>query len=165
MGLREEVLKGYDEAILSLKIPGFFKEHRYLSNFEPVEIEYKGVKFPTTEHAYQAMKVENEHFWRYVASDPDPMLAKKIGGACILRSDWEKIKDQIMYEVNVLKFQDLILRAKLIKTGGAELIEVNWWKDRHFGMCEGRGENVLGKILMRIRAEIQYAPDIIIPLS
>lgn len=173
MGLREEVLKGYDEAFHDQKIPGFFKEHRFLSNFEPSEIEYRGVKFPTAEHAYQAMKVENEHFWRYMASDPDPFLAsdpdpflsKKIGGTCVMRNDWDSIRDKVMYEVNVLKYQIPALRAKLIKTGKAELIEVNWWKDVHFGVCNGKGDNILGKILMRVRQEIGYTPDITIDMG
>lgn len=36
----------------------------------------------------------------------------------------------------------------------AELIEGNTWGDRIWGVCDGVGENRLGKILMRVRAEM-----------
>ena len=45
------------------------------------------------------------------------------------------------------------LMEKLIATGNAELIEGNWWKDTYWGVCDGIGENKLGKILMQIRKE------------
>lgn len=40
------------------------------------------------------------------------------------------------------------------KNGDAELIEGNTWGDRIWGVCDGVGENRLGKILMRVRAEM-----------
>ena len=45
----------------------------------------------------------------------------------------------------------------LIETGNAELLEGNTWGDTHFGVCSktGVGENVLGKILMRVREELK----------
>lgn len=46
------------------------------------------------------------------------------------------------------------LKAKLLETGDAELVESNWWHDYFWGVCNGRGENHLGKILMKIRAEL-----------
>lgn len=36
-------------------------------------------------------------------------------------------------------------------TGDAELIEGNNWGDTFWGVCNGRGENMLGKLLMEIR--------------
>jgi predicted NAD-dependent protein-ADP-ribosyltransferase YbiA (DUF1768 family) len=32
-----------------------------------------------------------------------------------------------------------------------ELIEGNWWGDTYWGVCNGVGENHLGKLLMKIR--------------
>ena len=41
--------------------------------------------------------------------------------------------------------------SKLEDTNGKELIEGNPWKDTLWGVCEGKGRNILGIILMEIR--------------
>ena len=64
------------------------------------------------------------------------------------------VKDNIMYFIIRNKFiQNDDLMEKLVATGNAELIEGNWWKDTYWGVCEGIGENKLGKILMQVRKE------------
>lgn len=71
-----------------------------------------------------------------------------------LRPDWEEVKDDVMYTVCKAKFlQNPGLLKKLLDTGDAELIEGNTWNDQIWGVCNGSGENRLGKILMRIRDE------------
>ena len=47
------------------------------------------------------------------------------------------------------------LKKKLIDTGDATLIEGNTWNDTFWGVCNGVGENNLGKILMKIREELK----------
>lgn len=43
------------------------------------------------------------------------------------------------------------LRTKLIATGEKYIEETNWWGDIYWGVCNGKGENNLGKILMNVR--------------
>lgn len=38
------------------QIKGFFGEYRYLSNFELGDVIYEGIKYPSSENAYQAAK-------------------------------------------------------------------------------------------------------------
>ena len=40
-------------------------------------------------------------------------------------------------------------------TGDQELIEGNYWHDTFWGICDNKGENNLGKILMRVRTELK----------
>ena len=47
------------------------------------------------------------------------------------------------------------LAEKLLNTGERELVEGNQWGDTFWGVCSGKGENVLGKILMQVRLEIR----------
>jgi N-glycosidase YbiA len=47
------------------------------------------------------------------------------------------------------------LRAKLLATGDAYLEEGNTCNDQIWGVYQGKGENRLGKILMKIRMEKQ----------
>jgi len=37
--------------------------------------------------------------------------------------------------------------------GNRDLVEGNDWGDTYWGQCKGRGQNHLGKLIMRIRAE------------
>ena len=65
------------------------------------------------------------------------------------------MKIDIMRQVLKSKFtQNPELKAKLIATGDAELIEGNNWNDRFWGVCRGVGQNHLGKLLMEVRAEL-----------
>lgn len=61
-----------------------------------------------------------------------------------------------MYDICIAKFmQNKNLAQLLIETGDATLIEGNTWGDRVWGVCDGVGENRLGKILMQIRAKMK----------
>ncbi len=48
---------------------------------------------------------------------------------------------------------EMILSEMLEATGDAELIEGNHWGDTFWGVCNGVGQNNLGKLLMAIRSE------------
>ncbi len=52
------------------------------------------------------------------------------------------------------------LREKLLATGDRKLVEGNTWGDTFWGVCRGNGKNHLGKILMKIRAELQAEPGV-----
>lgn len=43
------------------------------------------------------------------------------------------------------------LAEKLVATSPAELIEGNTWGDRFWGVCNGKGFNHLGRLLMQRR--------------
>ena len=72
-----------------------------------------------------------------------------------LRPDWETEKISIMRALLRLKFADPALRAQLVATGVRPLVEGNRWGDRFWGVCGGNGQNMLGKLLMEIRAELR----------
>ena len=92
---------------------------------------------------------------RAIANASTPGLAKKMGRSVSLRPDWEDIKDDIMLEGLYRKFADDELADWLLDTGDEELVEGNWWGDRYWGVCNGVGQNKLGKLLMKVRSEIK----------
>ena len=83
-----------------------------------------------------------------------PSKAKRKGQKITLRSDWEQVKEQVMYDVLKLKFKDEVLAKLLKETGTKYLEETNWWGDEVWGVCNGVGQNKLGKLLMKVREEL-----------
>lgn len=137
-----------------MTISSFQGEHSWLSNFWPVQVEYEGIIFPSVEHAYQAAKTLDMNKRKEMALLSRPGEAKRVGKGLTFRSDWNQIKVEIMTELVEKKFKDPILRQKLKSTGDQPLIEGNTWHDTFWGVCNGKGQNHLGKILMKVRENL-----------
>lgn len=134
----------------------FRGEYYFLSNFYEAPIEYKGITYTNNESAFQSIKCINE-IDRKQFANLNPSQAKSLGRRVKLRTDWEQIKYSVMYGIVKAKFsQNNDLYEKLVATGEECLEEGNTWGDRFWGTVNGFGENELGKILMRVRAELQY---------
>lgn len=138
-----------------MAIDKFEGTYGWLSNFFPSEVKLDGKKYKTVEHAYQAAKtvdVEEREKIRNLNKASD---AKKRGRKVTMRDDWEKVKLGIMEQLLRQKFADQNLKKLLLDTGEEQLIEGNWWGDTFWGVCRGEGFNHLGRILMRIRADLK----------
>lgn len=137
------------------EITRFEGEYAFLSNFYHSPVTFSEIEFPTVEHAYQAAKTLNQKYRRNIAKLPSPSKAKQIGRVIPLREDWEEVKVGYMTALVTAKFETHdYLAVKLLETYPAELIEGNYWRDTFWGVCNGVGENMLGKILMQVRQEI-----------
>ena len=108
------------------KIEKFEGEYRFLSNFHYCDVTLDGEVYDSLEHAYQAAKTTDPMERLKIRTYSSPGAAKKIGRTVTLRQDWDE-----------------------------ELIEGNWWGDTYWGVCNGVGENHLGKLLMKIREELK----------
>lgn len=143
------------------KIDSFTGEYDFLSNFAYSPITRYGISIPTAEHAFQMLKATNFNDMQYIAQAHTPGLAKSRGRAVNMRGDWEQVKYEVMYAVQIDKYQqNPQLLKKLLATGNAELEEGNWWHDNIWGNCKCdrckniEGRNMLGEILMRVRSEL-----------
>jgi hypothetical protein len=138
-------------------ISEFQGQYRFLSNFYPCTITYEGIEYPTTEHAYQASKTLDQERRKYISQLETASQAKRAGKNVKMRSDWEEVKVDVMYDICKLKFTKPNFAQKLLVTGHQELVEGNTWNDTFWGRCKGRGQNHLGKILMKIRDELNQS--------
>ena len=139
---------------MTKSIQRFSGAYRFLSNFYDSEIEVNEKIYPTVEHAYQAHKTLNGKQRELIRLANSPGQAKRLGQKVELRSDWEVVKLSIMKELLTRKFQIPRLRELLLETRDYELIEGNTWGDTYWGVCNGEGQNWLGKLLMEVRNEI-----------
>lgn len=135
------------------KIDSFQGPYRFLSNFWPATVMLDGVDYPSVEHAYQAAKNDDPDY-RMMIRVMTPGGAKRFARGKHLPG-WQKKSLSVMEDLVRQKFQQEPLRSQLIETGNQELIEGNTWGDTFYGVCGGVGENHLGKILMKIRSELQ----------
>ena len=137
------------------EIKGFFGQYRFLSNFYPSKVIFEGVEYPTVEHAYQAAKTNDWVLRGYISKMDTPAQAKR-AGRTLNTIDWHKRSLKTMEDLVLLKFiSNTDLRRLLLMTGDAYLEETNSWHDTFYGVCDGVGENHLGKILMKVREKIR----------
>ena len=104
-------------------IERFDGQHRFLSNFFPTPLLWKGYRWPTAEHAYQAAKCKSLDQFRLFLNAPSPGAAKRMGRRVVLRMDWDEVKEEVMLSIVRAKFENKNLRRLLDATGNAELIE------------------------------------------
>ena len=141
-------------------IEKFEGEHSFLSNFHPCNIDLCNMDddnaiYPSVEHAFQAFKTNNAADRETVRTSETAGKAKRIGRRVELKPDWENVKIHVMTVLVTRKFEDPFLRKLLLDTKETELIEGNEWRDTFWGVCQGRGQNHLGKILMKVRNDIR----------
>lgn len=130
----------------------FRGELAFLSNLFETKIEVAGMVFRNVEAAFQSFKDESRQSDFF---NLDGVSAKKLGKKVNLRKDWEEKKDLLMYELLKIKFSNPELKRKLIATGSTVLLEKNNWKDQYWGVYNGKGKNMLGNLLMKLREELK----------
>ena len=138
------------------------KPYGAFSNLFRREMTFEGRSFPTAEHAYQAGKARKETVRDWILSAPTPSLVAMAAHGLYtwdIVPDWSKVKFDRMREVLRAKFtQHDDLRALLLSTGEARLVEMgrtNNAVNRTWGEVNGKGLNMLGVLLMEIRAELR----------
>jgi len=138
------------------------KPYGVFSNLYPRPITFEGKVFATAEHAYQAGKARKQEVREWILSAPTPGLVAMAAHGLYtwdIVSNWSKIKFQRMRDVLHAKFtQHEDLREILISTGDARLVEagnVANAVNRTWGEVNGKGLNMLGRLLMEIRDELR----------
>lgn len=140
------------------------------SNLLRREVEFEGVVYPTSEHAYQAGKARKDAVREWLLAAPSPaLLAMAAHGLYYwdIAPGWSTTKFDRMRGVLRAKFtQHGDLKDLLLSTGNARLVEsatVDNEVNRLWGEVNGVGRNTLGVMLMELReafrGEISASPE------
>jgi ribA/ribD-fused uncharacterized protein len=143
------------------------------SNFTSTPMmQYKGHSFQTTEQAFMWAKAQlfgDKDSARLILAEKNPAKAKELGRGVkgFNPTHWDINKEFLMYEVNLAKYSQFDdYKSVLLSTGEKRLVEVNG-KDTIWGIGlyandprvldekQWRGQNLLGKVLMRVREELK----------
>ena len=147
--------------------------HGVFSNFTSTPMmQYKGHSFQTTEQAFMWAKAQlfgEKDSARLILAEKNPAKAKELGRGVkgFNPTHWDINKEFLMYEVNLAKYSQFDdYKSVLLSTGEKRLVEVNG-KDTIWGIGlyandprvldekQWRGQNLLGKVLMRVREELK----------
>lgn len=140
------------------KQPMMFRgKYDFLSNMHLAPVKYNDRVYLCSETAYQVAKLKHDADKNMIYGmngyeSKDIVRKQKLE----VRDDWFNVNTKIMYDIVHAKFtQNPELAQKLLATGDMYLVENNYWKDTFWGVCNGVGENNLGKILMEVRDELR----------
>lgn len=144
-------------------------KYGWLSSFAicPNGVACFGLGAPTVEHIYQAMKLPSNFAKarQAICRCASPADAKGIGGAIQMRSEWNKVREDVMKQLIRAKFgQNPTLAQKLLETGDSQLVEDAPW-DKYWGSGASRawtttgGKNRLGVLLMEYRETLVKTMD------
>jgi len=141
-------------------INSFSGEYSFLSNFyqinlNVIDVQLGPILVRSVEHGFQADKTLIASQRRQILESPSAKLAKAGGRKATLRPDWKQVKIASMYNWLSKKFAIPELKEKLLATGVQTLVEGNTWGDTFWGVCDGKGQNNLGKLLMELREQLR----------
>ncbi len=132
-------------------------EYGEFSNFAAYPIRLKRKRWPTSEHYFQGQKFQDAVHRKQLRKAKTPMIAARLGRnrKKKLRRDWESIKINVMRDAVMAQFsQHDDLRKLLLQTGDAKLVEHTTNDDFWGDGGDGSGSNMLGRILIEVRAEL-----------
>lgn len=133
--------------------PKFF----VFNNFSAHAVEFEGKLYPTSEAAYQAAKCTDPKGKEEIRNARSPQQAKVFANEIYKNAkdpDWESKKVEVMERILRAKLSQHTEAAEALAQSGDEDIVEDSPTDYFWGeAADGTGQNMLGKLWVRIRAE------------
>ena len=129
-----------------------------LAAYSKHPFELDGCEWPSVEHYYQAMKFADADYRERIRSAAHPADAGKLGKSKKhdRRKDWDKVKETYMTRGTYIKCRTHPEVAEaLLATDDQPILETSAY-DYYWGCGRDlRGENVYGKVLMKVREQLR----------
>ncbi|CAM9732457.1 unnamed protein product [Choristocarpus tenellus] len=116
--------------------------------------------YPSVEHAFQASKTNDQGIRASIRVAKNGIEAKKAARVVKTTEEWKSSAEKTMEGLVRDKFRrNAKAREVLLSTGRVKLVFSNQHSDRVWGVCDGKGQNKLGKLLELVRAEAHAGKD------
>ena len=129
------------------------------NNFSAHALEFDGVLYTTAEHAYQAAKCTSPEGKEAIRTARSPLRAKEVANVTYKADKdpkWSEKKVEVMEAILRAKLSQHQEVADALARSGDEVIAEDSPVDYFWGTgADGSGQNVLGKLWMKLRAERQ----------
>ncbi|MCD0446285.1 NADAR family protein [Glycomyces sp. A-F 0318] len=127
------------------------------NNFSAHSIEYRGKRYPTSEHAYQAAKCTDPAGQEVIRKARSPLHAKNLANETYRTAkdaDWACKKVAVLEAILRAKLEQHPEARKALQESGDEEIVEDSPTDYFWGEgADGTGHNMLGKLWMKLRDE------------
>ena len=138
--------KSVEHAYQSMKFDGDDISKISSKHFE--QINRKLIKRGVT---IQREDLSNPFLQPNISAGTSKVIGNQLRILGYVREDWDFLKVPTMTDLLILKFSNTKFYNLLKETGEKYLVEGNDWGDTFWGVDGGRGRNVLGRLLMKIR--------------
>lgn len=141
----------------------FYGDKVELSNMYPVTLYIDGKKFNCVEQYFHYCKFKDTDpkYQQRILEQVSGYEQKKLGKSREHKIDpnWDVNRNKVMHKALYFKFHDhKEMREYLLSTNDQILIEDNP-HDNYWGIGQGNGKNMLGKLLMELRQELKEEYD------
>jgi len=149
-----------------------YLDNGYFSQWYPAPFQVEGIRYFHNEQymmAKKALLFGDTRTYNKIMKESEPAACKALGksAANFNQQLWDSCKEEIIYNANYAKFsQNPELKAALLATGDAIIAEASPY-DKIWGIglkandpdsknpTKWKGQNLLGKALMRVRDELR----------
>lgn len=118
----------------------------------PITVD--GLTYTNAEAAFWAQRIADKNA-RVKLTRLSPMKARAKALQAYPIDDWDEIKDDILKHILEIKFSDDVLKKKLLDTGSMKILNNNTYRDEYYGIYNGKGKNILGKMIMNLRESLR----------
>ena len=140
------------------RIDSFTGYFNFLHNNYLTPVYYEGITYPSVTHAYHAARSTDQQTRKAILNAETFQILGNIAIRITDPSDWQERKLKLMEQLLRDKFRRCKdLQDKLRLTLGRELLmtyEEEKKNNLYWGVVKGKGQNQLGRILMKIRNDI-----------
>lgn len=143
-------------------IEKFIEEYHFLSDSFLLmgnPIKYDGRMWISLKHLYNGLKTDNKIVRDGIREAATPAEAEQLGRKVKLRPGWTGMRLDVRRLCLKLKFSSPKLRDKLLATGDELLVNGNEKGETFWGVCDGKGENNDGKLLMALRGYLRRGEE------
>ena len=149
-----------------------YTENGHFSQWYPAPFTVEGIRYLHNEQymmAKKALLFKDTRTYNKIMAEADPATCKALGKSAANFNQylWDSAKEEIVYNANYAKFsQNPALKAALLATGDSIIAEASPG-DKVWGIglkasdpdsqnpTKWKGQNLLGKALMRVRKELK----------